>query len=169
MPEFGPRYESDVELLLRSKRERLLNTSDSLFERATAYHTFGEGVYLQDEPALIAGLEEVESLMLTRDGERPFQEESKEYLKLLRPRLSPEFLEEVGDAAMERIVWVCGYPRYQQPHRLTPEQFQPEPNTLEDLRYDVQSLHGRSQTEQLNWLQERMERYLLTPYKDLQR
>lgn len=169
MPNFRPEQSGDQEVITHM-RQRLLEQAAIVFHRAQIENEIpSEEIYIRREPLEVPHLEEVAGVMLTRDGVRPFIDEKKEHMLLYAPYIE----EDMPNTSVADIVWLkdCGMRddrMYdERRYELTLEGgLQSVSRATGDLREGEVSIgEDRTEASQLLRLQERLERFKLTPFK----
>lgn len=159
----GPEFESGEEILVEV-RERLLEQAFSLLNRAKEKENERGNAHTIRMPLEIPDVEDVMGIMLTRDGERPFQDEDKEHIMLLFPDFGPEFPIDPE----EQKIWIKEHITDEQENDyvLSKYAFQPRAETIEEfgevLQYGQNS--ESSEMNQLSRFRERFKRYDITPF-----
>lgn len=161
-PEYGAGDE-----VLRESRQRLLSQAQDSFEMASALTDMHEGVYVSREPLAVAGHEDALSILLTRDGERPFvDEEDKEYIKLYFMQAEFRNDDTPEPKVEDDLVWVEEHRgQKKQRYLLTEYSFQPYLGEVEHQSDGEYSTDTSSEASELRRFRERLDRFKLTPYK----
>ncbi len=170
----GP-FESEQNIgdeVLRQKRREMLDLAHDALKKASSKTERHEGVYLSREPLAIGGHEDAFSLLLTRDGERPFVDEweDKEYIKLFFIPDYEQYLQDELYEAEKSVVWVEEHSQNnQRQYVLTEHGFQPYAAKIDDLREDFYSISSKPEMGELRRFHERLDRFKLTPFKEVTR
>lgn len=153
--------------VLRESRQRLLWQAYDVFELATVLTDLHEGVYVSREPLAVPGHEDAVSILLTRDGERPFIDETdKEYIKLYFVRA--DFInDEPREAEFEDgLMWIEEYRQGDMRRYLLTEQSFEQYQTENEMgSMGADSADRPTEATELRRFRERLERFQLTPHK----
>ena len=152
--------------VLRESRRRLLGKAQDAFEMASVLTEMSEGVYVSREPLAVDGHEDAVSIMLTRDGERPFvDDEGKEYIKLFFMQADFRNEDTPSLSIEDDLVWIEEYrEKTRRRYLLTEHAFDPYVEEVDKSRIP-HSVETGSEAGQLRRFRERLERFRLTPYK----